>query len=122
MKLEELRRIREKARERLRLRAGEARVKIVVGMGTSGIAAGARDVLKAILDEVSRRNLSDVMVTQTGERGLAAKEPVVEIHEPGRVTVYGEVGEDLARRIVVEHVVNGRPIEDHIIEVREVKG
>ncbi len=120
MDLEELRRIRERAKERLR--AGEARVKIVVGMGTSGIAVGARGVLRAIQDEISRRNLSDVVVTKTGERGLAVKEPLVEVHEPGRVTVYGEVDEDLARRIVVEHVVNGRPIEDHIIEVREVRG
>lgn len=122
MKPEELKEIREKARARLGLRSGDVRVKIVVGMGTSGIAAGARAVLKALLDEVSRRNLTDVVVTQTGERGLAAKEPVVEVHEGDRVTVYGEVDEALARRIVVEHVVNGRPIEDRIIEVREVAG
>lgn len=122
MKPEELKKIREKARARLQLRSGEVRVRIVVGMGTSGIAAGARGVLKAILEEVARRNLTDVAVTQTGERGLAAKEPVVEVHEEGRVTVYGEVDEALARRIVVEHVVNGRPIQDRIIEVREVAG
>lgn len=122
MKPEELKKIREKARARLQFRSGEVRVRIVVGMGTSGIAAGARGVLKAILEEVARRNLTDVAVTQTGERGLAAKEPVVEVHEEGRVTVYGEVDEALARRIVVEHVVNGRPIQDRIIEVREVAG
>ncbi|MGY4707837.1 (2Fe-2S) ferredoxin domain-containing protein [Candidatus Bipolaricaulota sp. J31] len=122
MRPEELEKIRERAKSRLQLRSGDVRVKIVVGMGTSGIAAGARGVLKAILEEVSRRNLADVAVTQTGERGLAAKEPVVEVHEEGRVTVYGEVDEELARRIVVEHVVNGRPIQDHIIEVREVAG
>lgn len=122
MRPEELEKIREKAKAKLQLRSGEVRVKIVVGMGTSGIAAGARQVLKALLEEVARRNLTDVVVTQTGERGLAAKEPVVEVQEEGRVTVYGEVDEDLARRIVVEHVVNGRPIQDRIIEVREVAG
>lgn len=122
MRPEELRKIREKAKARLQLRSGEIRVRIVVGMGTSGIAAGARQVLKAILEEVARRNLNDVAVTQSGERGLAAKEPVVEVHEGGRVTVYGEVDEGLARRIVVEHVVNGRPIQDRIIEVREEAG
>ena len=122
MRLEDLRRIREQAQERLRLRGGGARVQIVVGMGTSGLAAGARQVLRAILDELARRELGDVIVTQTGERGLAAKEPIVEVHEEGRVTVYGEVDEALARRIVAEHVVNGHPIEERVLEVREVEG
>ncbi|HIE47342.1 TPA: (2Fe-2S) ferredoxin domain-containing protein [Candidatus Bipolaricaulota bacterium] len=121
MKPEDLRRIREQAREKLRLRAGKARVKVVVGMGTSGLAAGARQVLKAVMDELARRGIDDVIVTQTGERGLAAKEPVVEVHEGGRITVYGEVDEALARRIVAEHVVNGRAISDRVLEVREVE-
>jgi len=121
MKLEELRRIREKAQEEMRLRGGTPRVKILVSMGTSGIAAGARQTLRALLDEVSRRNLPDVLVTQTGEKGLAAKEPIVEVHEPGRLTVYGEVDEALARRIVAEHVVHGTPVATHVVEVREVK-
>ncbi|MGC9529575.1 MAG: (2Fe-2S) ferredoxin domain-containing protein [Candidatus Bipolaricaulaceae bacterium] len=120
MKLEDLRKIRERTQAELRLRGGRARVKIVVGMGTSGIAAGARQVLRAILDEVSKRNLGDVLVTQTGERGLAAREPLVEVHEEGRITVYGEVDEPIARRIVAEHVVNGRPLAEQVLEVREV--
>ncbi len=120
MKLEELRKIRERAEAEMRLRAGQARVKIVVGMGTSGIAAGARQVLRAILDEVAQRNLRDVLVTQTGEKGLSAKEPLVEVHEPGRVTIYGDVDEATARRIVVEHVIHGRIVEDHLVELREV--
>lgn len=120
MKLEELRKIRERAEAEMRLRAGQARVKIVVGMGTSGIAAGARQVLRALLDEVARRGLRDVLVTQTGEKGLAAKEPLVEVHEPGRITIYGEVDEATARRIVAEHVVNGCILEDHLVELREV--
>ena len=120
MKLEELRKIRERAEAEMRLWAGQARVKIVVGMGTSGIAAGARQVLRAILDEVAQRNLRDVLVTQTGEKGLSAKEPLVEVHEPGRVTIYGDVDEATARRIVVEHVIHGRIVEDHLVELREV--
>lgn len=122
MKLDELRKIRERAEAELRLRRGPSRVKVVVGMGTSGIAAGARQTLRAILDEVGRRDLRDVVVTQTGEKGLAAQEPIVEVHEPNRVTVYGEVDEALARRIVAEHVVNGRPLADRVVEVREVSG
>jgi (2Fe-2S) ferredoxin len=122
MKLEELRKIRERAEAELRLRGGTSRVKIVVGMGTSGIAAGARQTLRALLDEVARRGLKDVIVTQTGEKGLAAQEPIVEIHEPTRATTYGEVDEAAARRIVAEHVVNGRPVTERVVEVREVKG
>ena len=120
MKLEELRKIRERAEAEMRLRAGQARVKIVVGMGTSGIAAGARQVLRTILTEVAQRNLKDVLVTQTGEKGLSAKEPLVEVHEPGRITIYGDVDEATAKRIVVEHVIHGRVVEDHLVELREV--
>ncbi|MBC7220121.1 (2Fe-2S) ferredoxin domain-containing protein [Candidatus Bipolaricaulota bacterium] len=122
MKLDELRKIRERAEAELRLRSGTSRIKIVVGMGTSGIAAGARQTLRAILDEVTRRDLHDVVVTQTGEKGLAAQEPIVEVHEPTRITIYGEVDEGVARRIVAEHVVNGRPLSEHVVESREVPG
>ncbi len=120
MKLEELRKIRERVQDELRLRGGKARVRVVVGMGTSGIAAGARQVLRAILDEVSRRELGDVVVGQTGEKGLASHEPVVEVYEGSQVTVYGDVDVEVARRIVSEHVVNGRPLEANVLEVREV--
>jgi (2Fe-2S) ferredoxin len=87
-------------------------------MGTSGIAAGARDVLKAFVEEISRRNLSDVIVTQTGERGLASQEPMVEIFEEGKpAVVYGNINAEKAKRIIVEHVVNGKPVSDYVIEV-----
>lgn len=122
MKLDELRKIRERAEAELRLRGGSSRVKIVVGMGTSGIAAGARQTLRALLDEVARRGLRDVIVTQTGEKGLAAQEPIVEVLEPTRSTIYGEVDETAARQIVAEHVVNGRPVKERVVEVREVTG
>jgi len=120
MKLEDLRKIRERAAKELSLRTGKARVKVVVGMGTSGIAAGARDVLAAFLDEIGKRDLSDVIVTQSGERGLASSEPVVEVYQEGRPTVvYGNVTPEAARRIVAEHIVNGSPVAEYVIEVRE---
>jgi len=122
MKLDELRKIRERAEAELRLRGGAFRVKVVVGMGTSGIAAGARQTLRAVLDEVARRGLKDVVVTQTGEKALAAQEPIVEVHEPTRATTYGEVDEAAARKIVAEHVVNGRPVTERVVEIREGKG
>ncbi len=70
MNLDELKAIREKAKKDIQLRQKEARIKIVVGMGTSGIASGAREVLRSFVDEIASRNLVDVMVTQTGEKGL----------------------------------------------------
>jgi len=119
MKLEDLRKIRERASKELSLRKGDARVKVIVGMGTSGIAAGARDVMATFLDEIATRNLDDVLVTQTGERGLASSEPVVEVHIEGEPTVvYGLMTADRVRQVVVEHIVNGNPVSDYVIEVR----
>jgi len=117
MKLEDLKKIREKSQMDMRLRDGSARVKVVVGMGTSGIAAGARDTLRTFLEEVETRSLKDVLVTQSGERGLSSHEPVVSIQEEGKPEmVYGDVNPDLARKIVAEHIVNGNPVSRHIIE------
>ncbi|MEW5825635.1 MAG: (2Fe-2S) ferredoxin domain-containing protein [Candidatus Bipolaricaulota bacterium] len=120
MKLEDLRKIRERAAKEIALRQGDARVRLVVGMGTSGIAAGARDVLAALLDEIAKRDLSDVVVTQTGERGLASSEPVVEVHvkDDPAVVVYGDMTSEKARRVIADHVVQGNPVREFVIEVR----
>jgi NADP-reducing hydrogenase subunit HndB len=118
MNLEELKKIREKAQKDVELRQKQARVRIVVGMGTSGIAAGARDVLKTFIEEIGRRNLADVIVTQTGEKGLASQEPLVEVFEEGKpLVVYGNMSTEKAKRVVVEHVVNGNPVSEFAIEV-----
>jgi NADP-reducing hydrogenase subunit HndB len=118
MNLEELKKIREKAQKDVELRQKQARVRIVVGMGTSGIAAGARDVLKTFIEEIGRRNLADVIVTQTGEKGLASQEPLVEVYEESKpLVVYGNMNAEKAKRVVVEHVVNGNPVTEFAIEV-----
>ncbi len=117
--LEELRKIREKAQQEMKLRASNNRVKIVVGMGTSGIAMGAREVMKTILEEISNRNLTDVLVTQTGEKGLSSMEPVIDVIEEGKQTVtYGNITAEKARRIVAEHIVNGKVVNDFVITVQ----
>ncbi|KQC05129.1 MAG: hypothetical protein APR54_08475 [Candidatus Cloacimonas sp. SDB] len=114
--LEELRKIREKAQNEMKLRESSNRIKVVVGMGTSGIAMGAREVMKAILDEVAKRQLSDVLVTQTGEKGLSSKEPVVDIIEQGKPTItYGNMTPEKARKVVAEHIVNGAVIDDFVV-------
>jgi NADP-reducing hydrogenase subunit HndB len=117
MNLAELKAIKERAKKEIDLREKEARVKVVVGMGTSGIASGAREVLRALVDEISRRNLADVMVTQTGEKGLASQEPLIEVIEEGKPTVvYGNMDAGKAIRVVAEHLVNGHPVLDYVIE------
>lgn len=119
MNLDDLRKIREKAERDIQLRQKQARVRVIVGMGTSGIAAGARDVLKTFIDEIAKRNLTDVVVTQTGEKGLASQEPLIEVFEEGKPTViYGNIDADKARRIVAEHIVNGNPVSEYAIETR----
>ena len=118
MNLEELKKIREKAQKDVELRQKQARIRIVVGMGTSGIAAGARDVLKTFVEEIGRRNLTDVMVTQTGEKGLASQEPLVEVYEEGKpLVVYGNMSTEKAKRVIVEHVVNGNPVTEFALDV-----
>ncbi len=118
MNLEELKKIREKAQKDVELRQKEARIRVVVGMGTSGIATGAREVLKAFVEEVGRRNIHDVTVTQTGERGLSSQEPMVEVFEEGKpAIVYGNMNAEKAKRVVVEHIVNGNPVSEFAIEV-----
>ena len=84
--LEELKAIRDKARERIAVReeSGEDGIRIVVGMATCGIAAGARPVLNEFVEEVNRRGLQGVSVTQTGCIGICQYEPVVEVFEPGK--------------------------------------
>jgi NADP-reducing hydrogenase subunit HndB len=114
--LAELRKIREKAQNEMKLRGSNNRIKIVVGMGTSGIAMGAREVMKAILDEVANRQLTDVLVTQTGEKGLSSMEPVVDVLEEGKSSVtYGNITPEKARKIVAEHIVNGKIVNDYVI-------
>ena len=114
--LEELRKIREKAQKDLALRNKDAKIKIIVSMGTAGIAAGAREVLKTFLDEIAKRDLKDVIVTQTGEKGLTSAEPVVDVVIEGKEKVtYGYIDSEKAKTIIEQHIVNGKPVEEFII-------
>ncbi len=109
--VEDLERIRKQAQAMTRLREGKETTRIVVGMGTCGIAAGARETLSAIMDELARRNIQDVIVTQTGCIGLCEQEPIISIMMPGTEKVtYGKVSKEKARKIVASHVVNGQVV------------
>ena len=105
---------REKAKESIFLRKKGAKYTIKVALGTCGIAAGARNVMAAILDELSKRNVKDVLVTQSGCVGYCDQEPLVEVSESDSTTIYGKVDSNIARKIVSDHIINGLVIEDHV--------
>ncbi len=116
--LEELKAIREKTRGQLNLRKedGPDNVRIVVGMATCGIAAGARPVLAAAVEQVSRRNLEHVSVTQTGCIGVCRLEPIVEIFVPGAEKVtYVNMSAEKMEKVVSEHIVNNRVVTEFTI-------
>lgn len=115
--LEDLRKLRDSARHMLHLREDGENIQIVIGMGTCGIAAGARETLAAIMHELRQLGMLNVVITQTGCAGLCDKEPLVDIILPGnpRVT-YGKVDEAKAREIIAEHVVNQRVIEKWVVD------
>lgn len=113
--IEDLKRLREQFQNQTRVRH-ESEKQIIVGMGTCGIAAGAREVLAAVLDEIAKRKLADVTVRQTGCIGMCEKEVLVDIVLPGepRIT-YGRVTPADVSKIIAEHVVNGRIVEEMVV-------
>lgn len=115
--ISELKEIREKMQESINLRQENAdNIRVVVGMATCGIAAGARPVLAAFLDETRRRSLTNVTISQTGCIGVCRLEPVVEIFEPGKEKVtYVRMTDDKARKVVSEHLVNRRVVSEYTI-------
>ncbi len=115
--LAELQAIRDKARASVNIRENaEAETRVLVGMATCGIAAGARPVLNAFVEEVNKRGLKDTMVTQTGCIGICQYEPVVEVFEPGKEkTTYVKVTPEMVPAIVSQHIVNGAPVAEYTI-------
>ena len=115
--LAELQAIRDKAREKMTVRDNnEEATRVVVGMVTCGIAAGARPVLNAFVDEVAKRHLNNVTVTQTGCIGMCQLEPIVEVFVPGKEKVtYAKVSPEKVARIVADHLVNGNVVAEYTV-------
>lgn len=115
--LAELQEIRNRALNQVNLRKErEDGIRVVVGMATCGIAAGARPVLNAFVQEVEKRNLADVTVTQTGCIGMCRLEPIVEVYIPGQDKVtYIEMTEEKVAKVVAEHLINQRPVAEYTI-------
>ncbi len=119
----ELEAIRQKTLERVAYRKeADNDIRIVVGMATCGIAAGARPVMLAFLDEIKKRNLQNVTVSQTGCIGMCRLEPMVDVTIPGKEKVtYVNLNPDMVPRIVTEHIVNGNPVLAYTIGAAEDK-
>ncbi len=115
--LEELKAIRDKMKGSVILREENGdNIRVVVGMATCGIAAGARPVLAAFTEEVAKRHLTNVTVTQTGCIGICQYEPVVEVFEAnGTKTTYIKMTPDKVARIVTDHLVNGNAVKEYTI-------
>jgi NADP-reducing hydrogenase subunit HndB len=114
--LDDLKKVREEALQKKKIQTESGKARVIVGMGTCGIAAGARDAMKAILDTIEKDSIQDVVITQTGCIGMCEKEPIVqvEIGDQPKVT-YGKVTPEVARNIIKDHVVGGKVVSNHVI-------
>ncbi len=116
--LDDLKKIREEALKKREVKSASGQKKIIVGMGTCGIAAGARDTMKAILQIIESENLSGIAVTQTGCIGLCEMEPIVQVQiGDSEKFTYGKVTPDVAAKIISDHVVNGNIVNEFIISM-----
>ena len=115
--LEELLAIRDKAKENMTVREDRREVtRVVIGMATCGIAAGARPVLNAFSQEIEKRKLDHVTVSQTGCIGMCQYEPIVEVIQPGKDKItYIKMTPDKVARVVVDHLVNGNPVTEYTV-------
>lgn len=118
MTLEDLRKLRSEQQGLMNRRETEGKeIQVIIGMGTCGIAAGAKEALNSFLDEVNKNGIKDVAIKQTGCMGLCYVEPTVEVKVPGMPdTIYGNVNADVAKQIVLSHIVGKKLVSDHIFD------
>lgn len=118
MSLEDLRKLRnDKQLELNRRKVDEKTVEIIVGMGTSGIAAGAKETLQAFIDQLNEHSIKDVVIRQTGSMGLDYAEPTVEVKMVGMPdTIYGQVNPDVVTQIIEKHILNKELVNKHVYD------
>ena len=113
LSIEDLKRIRDESRHAITLRSGAARARVTVHMGTCGISAGARDVMAALLGEIEKRGLTDVIVTTSGCAGLCSREPMATVELAGQPPVkYVDLKPERILRVLREHVLEGKIVSD----------
>ena len=115
--LEELMALRDAAKAKMTVREDSSEItRIVVGMATCGIAAGARPVLNKFSEEIEKRNLANVQVTQTGCIGMCQYEPIAEVMVPRKEKVtYVKLTEEKVAKIIADHIVNGIPVAEYTV-------
>lgn len=116
--LDDLRKLRESKQQALALRETEGKdTQVIIGMGTCGIAAGAKETFGAIVDAIAAKGLTNVLVRQTGCMGLCHSEPTVEVVVPDMpAIIYGNVNADIGRQIIEKHVVAHQLLDGHICD------
>ena len=120
--LKELEEIRNRTLAGVDIRKKDAGTRVVVGMATCGIAAGARPVMTKFIEEINRHHLTDVVVTQTGCAGMCTLEPMVDIYRADQDKVtYVKVKPEMVEKIVVQHIVNGNPVTEYTVGAYEAK-
>lgn len=118
LRIQDLAKIREDTKSLMTIRDGRGRARVTVHMGTCGIAAGARDIMDALLDEIRKAKAQDVIVTTSGCAGLCNKEPMATVEIKGRPPVkYGDLTPRKMRKIFVEHVLDGRIVTEYVLAV-----
>lgn len=118
MTIDELRKKREEVRKTIYLREGEFRGKVIVHMGTCGIAAGAREIMSTFLDAFDNRKITDIMLTSTGCAGLCSEEPMITIEMKDSVPVkYGKLTPDKVKKILDEHVIGGNVVRNFALGI-----
>ena len=116
LKIGDLERVREKVRKTSTLRQGKARAKVTIHMGTCGIAAGARKILTALMEEIEAAKLTDIIVTTSGCAGLCSREPMATLEITGNPPVkYGDLTPEKIKEILNEHIINGNIIEKYAL-------
>jgi NADP-reducing hydrogenase subunit HndB len=121
--IEELRKGREEARGKIHLRDRDFRGKVIVHLGTCGIAAGAREIVSAFLNQKESRKMTDLLITTSGCAGLCSKEPMATVELADAPPVkYGNLTSDKAIRIFEEHILGGKIVQEYAIGLGSERG
>jgi len=118
LRIQDLAKIREKTKSLMTIRESQGRARVTVHMGTCGIAAGARDIMDALLDEITKSKVQDVIVTTSGCAGLCNQEPMATIELKDQPPVkYGDLTAEKMRKIFVQHVLGGQMVTEFVLAV-----
>lgn len=118
LKIGDLEKIREKTRKTANLRQGKARAKITIHMGTCGIAAGAREILTALMKEIEKEKIKDIIITTSGCAGLCSREPMATVEISGKAPVkYVDLTAEKIKKILNIHIIKGDIIKNYALAI-----